>query len=127
MANLSKIILVVDDDPYSLKLMRVILEKKSYTIWGASDGSEALELVSQNPDLVLMDIRLPYTTGFDICKQIKDNTLTKHIPVILYSSLITDEQFEEGMKVGVDAFLTKPFTSEELIQFVNRFLSSQGN
>src|SRR5262245_46290175 len=78
-------LLTVDDDPVGRTSLARILAFKGFTVWEAASGSEALRLVTHNPDLVLLDVRLPDTNGFEVCRRIKSNPATAIIPVVMIS------------------------------------------
>ena len=117
------VILIVDDEPDSLLYLRTVLEKEGYTIIEASTGEEALKMTRQKPDLILMDIRMPKMDGFQVCKQLKQDIEYHNIPIILFSTLLTNQQIEQGaIKARADAFLKKPFELKTLTEVIRRKL-----
>ena len=117
------VILIVDDEPDSLLYLRTVLEKEGYTINEASTGEEALKMTRQKPDLILMDIRMPKMDGFQVCKQLKQDIEYHNIPIILFSTLLTNQQIEQGaIKARADAFLKKPFELKTLTEVIRRKL-----
>ena len=117
-------ILWVDDHIDELKSHQVYLGEKGYEVEGVMDGQAALEAVAvMKPDLVLLDIMLPKIDGFEVCRRVKANEGTQHIPVILLTGKKDKEAFAMGEEAGADWFLTKPFKSAMLIESINRFLS----
>jgi len=102
-------ILIVDDDPQILKMMRKLLTNQGYETAAASDGFEAgVKVVQFNPDLVVLDLMMPGMDGFEVCKRIKGNTGTSHIKVLAVSGYDTEENREKIIKAGADGFLPKP-------------------
>jgi putative two-component system response regulator len=103
-------ILVVDDEPPVLDLLVRVLRRDGYTPITATNGLEALELVSREaPDLILLDVTMPGLDGFAVCQRLKDNEATALIPVTMFTGLDDREHRQRGLEVGADDFLTKPF------------------
>ena len=121
---IKKMILVVEDEETLLELESILLTVKGYEVEGVMDGQAALEAVAvMKPDLVLLDIMLPKIDGFEVCRRVKANEGTQHIPVIMLTGKKDKEAFAMGEEAGADWFLTKPFKSAMLIESINRFLS----
>jgi twitching motility two-component system response regulator PilH len=119
----SKTLLLVDDSPTELKLLRDALGGKGYNLLSASDGEEAVhKTLQQKPDLVLLDIILPKKNGFQVCRQLKTTPETKNVKVILVSSKSQDSDRFWGLKQGADDYLTKPYTSDELLEAVSKHI-----
>ena len=124
MVPLNNKILIVEDEPYLLKLESILLSSKGYEIEGVSDGQAALDAVAtMKPDLLLLDIMLPKINGFEVCRQIKANEATCHIPVIMLTAKNSAEDFAKGKQVGANDYITKPFKSVKVIKAIQRFLS----
>ena len=122
--NLTQKILIVDDSPGELQLIRKILSQAGYMIITAADGEEGLEKAfSEQPDLILLDILMPRKTGFQACRAIKSSPETRHIPVILLSSKTQPADKFWGMKQGADLYLTKPVVPVELLKAVAGFIA----
>ena len=119
-----KEILIVEDEETLLKLESVLLSARGYQVKGVGDGRAALDSVAhKKPDLVLLDIMLPEVDGFEVCRQIKENAETKHIPVIMLTAKKSSEDIAKGERVGADWYMTKPFKSAMLVETVQRFLA----
>jgi len=119
-------IMIVDDDPGSLKLEADVLSSRGYSIIKAQDGSEALDLIKQKrPDLIVLDLVMPKSDGWRVCKKLKEDPAYKSIPIILMSVLIEQECETQALELG-DAFLTKPFDTEKFLSTVRRLLSQGG-
>jgi len=119
----AKTILLVDDSPTEMQVMQTALHGKGYNLVTAIDGEEALQKVlSQHPDLILLYIILPKKNGFQVCRQIKTTPETKHTKIIMVSSKSQDSDRFWGLKQGADEYITKPFSSEELLASVAKYV-----
>jgi two-component system, OmpR family, alkaline phosphatase synthesis response regulator PhoP len=109
-----KQILLVEDEEHLLKIIRLNLELEGYTVTPAITGSEALrEFRKKEFDLILLDVMLPEMNGFDVCEEIrKENT---EVPVLFLTAKGSGEDRVQGLKLGADDYLTKPFNLEELL------------
>lgn len=120
-----KKILIVEDEESLLKLESILLTAKGYHVQGVATGAAALKAVTENPpDLVLLDIMLPEVDGFEVCRQIKANQQTCHIPVILLTAKKSPEDVDRGKEAGADQYITKPFKSAMVISSIERLLGS---
>jgi twitching motility two-component system response regulator PilH len=117
-------ILVVEDSPTQLKLTVEALAGQDYEILTAMDGKEALEKVlSEKPELVLLDVVMPVMDGFQVCRKMKASPDMKHIPVIMLTSKNQKADAFWGKKQGADLYLTKPFDTLELQSAVVKCLA----
>jgi putative two-component system response regulator len=110
-------VLVVDDEPGNRNIMTRLLEKHHYAVETVEDGELALKWLESAPllpDLILLDVMMPGIDGFEVCRRIKSNPLTRLIPVVMLTSLDARQHRIDGIKVGADDFLTKPVQFEEL-------------
>jgi two-component system KDP operon response regulator KdpE len=114
-------ILVVDDEPRLLRLVREVLQAVSYRVVAAGDGNTALEMVAiEQPDLILLDILLPgEMDGYEVCRRVREFS---HVPVIMLTAKARESDRLRGFEVGADDYLTKPFSSKELIARVRAVL-----
>jgi len=116
-------ILIVDDDPTSLKILESMLPESQYEIVKANDGEQALEIAFANPpDLVLLDIMMPGIDGFEVTRKIKKGARTKDVPIILVTALDEPENKMKGLEAGAEELLNKPVHSAELLARVNSML-----
>jgi two-component system alkaline phosphatase synthesis response regulator PhoP len=108
-------ILVVDDEPDTLIPLTRALEADNYVVIGAADGAEALEKVTaETPDLILLDLMLPKVNGYEVCMKLKEDSLTRHIPIIMLSAKGEIKDKVLGIEIGADDYVTKPFDLLEL-------------
>ncbi len=120
-----KKILAVDDERHIVRLVQVNLERAGYEVVTAFDGKDALEKVaSEQPDLVVLDVMMPYMDGFEVLQNLRKNPNTRELPVIMLTAKAQDADVFRGWQSGVDCYLTKPFNPMELISFVKRIFKS---
>lgn len=109
-------ILIVDDHEQNLELLQAYLEEVGCRIRTARDGVEAMrEIESDPPDLVLLDVMMPRMSGFQVCRQVKDDPRTRDIPVVMVTALSDVGDVERAVECGADDFLTKPVYKIELV------------
>lgn len=112
-------ILIVDDELDNLRILSKILTKKGYSVQTAKSGQEALDTVNKNlPDLILLDVKMPDISGYEVCTRLKSNEKTSFIPVLFLSALDSPKDKIRGFSVGALDYITKPFVSEEVIAHV---------
>lgn len=122
----SQRILVVDDDPLIVRLVRMHLDRAGYNVLVATDGEEALDVcAAELPDLVILDLMLPKRDGYDVCRSIREFSL---VPVVMLSAKGEQVDKLRGFEMGADDYLTKPFAPQELLARVQAVLrrSQQG-
>jgi len=114
-------ILVVDDDRRVIDLLQISLTQNGYRVQTALTGEEGLEIVRREaPDLVILDLRLPKKSGFEICAALKSGRETAHIPIVMVSASAEVDSRLQGLMHGADDYLTKPFSPKELLIKVRR-------
>lgn len=118
-----KRILAVDDDPTNLKLISSMLTKRDYDCLCEKSGQDALEAIQLfRPDLMLVDVMMPEMDGFQLTRHIKANNFTKHIPIILITSLSDRESRFQGLEAGAEEFVSKPIDQMELLMRIRNLL-----
>ncbi|HET9296963.1 MAG TPA: response regulator [Candidatus Binatia bacterium] len=121
-------IMVVDDNPDIITIVKTILEGKGYQVLSASSGQELLNLLTdQKPDLIILDIMMPEMDGLEVLGRLKAVTDTASIPVILLTAKVQYEDVLGGYKLGADYYITKPFTSTQLVNGINLLLGESKN
>ena len=116
-------ILIIEDDPMGLRLLRDLLKVSGYNTIEATDGERGVESAKANkPDLILMDVMMPKMDGYTACHQIKTGKSTQNIPVVMVTSLDQPLNKALGEGVGADGYITKPVNREELLAVISRFL-----
>lgn len=116
-------ILVVDDEPMIVRLMEFILAQQGHEMLIAVNGEEALRQIrAHKPDLVLLDIMMPRLDGYEVARLLRADPETSGLAIIMLSAKAQTEDIRRGAEVGVDAYVTKPFSPEHLVQVVTAHL-----
>ena len=119
-------ILIVDDNAQNVELLQAYLEVLPCQILTASDGLEAIRIIEDadqtTPDLVLLDVMMPRMSGFEVCRKLKEDPVTRSIPIMMVTALNELGDIERGVESGTDDFLTKPVNKLELITRVKSLL-----
>jgi len=119
------VVLIVDDEPDVVTMWQRSLLMEGFDVLCAYDGISAVDMAEvDKPDLVLLDIMMPMMSGYDVCRQIKANPITEHIPVLCVTSAQNAEVRENVEAAGAQGLLIKPFATRELVAQINRFLPS---
>ncbi|MDR3709871.1 MAG: response regulator [Capsulimonadaceae bacterium] len=117
-------ILVVDDEPTLVRLMEFILAKQGHTMLVATNGEEGLAKArAEKPDLILLDIMMPRIDGYEVARRVRADAEINATPIIMLSAKAQDDDVKKGLEVGVDEYITKPFSPEHLVHVVNDYLS----
>ena len=116
-------ILVVDDSPIELNLMANTFLSQGYEVISAVNGEEALQkATSEHPALIVLDVIMPKLNGFQVCSKLRASKYCMNTPIILLTSKKGTRDKIHGLKQGANAYMTKPFTSEELLNTATRLL-----
>lgn len=119
-------ILLVDDEPDLLENMAINLNQEGYEVITAVNGREGVDkAIQEHPDLILLDVMMPVMDGFEACRQIRDNSTIRHIPILLLTALSETDKKVEGLEAGADDFIGKPFVDVELRARVRAFLRTK--
>lgn len=117
-------ILVVDDEPPIREILKFQLENSGFQVRCAEDGEEGLQMVSEDPpDLVLLDLMIPHMDGYEVCRRIKGDYGTRHIPVIILTARGELDEKLKGLENGANDYVTKPFSMPELLMRVKNVLN----
>jgi len=126
MAHVSKKILVVEDDPVTLRFVRYTLEKAGYQVSTATNGLEGLKKAREGEhDLVILDLMLPGIDGFEVCYRLRAEPQTAKLPVLMLTAKAQDTDRDTALKVGADDYLTKPANPAEIISRVENLLAKK--
>ncbi len=119
-------ILVCDDDANIRHIMDFSLEAEGFLVIEAADGDEALLLAAtREPDLILLDVMMPGNDGLTVCRHLKENPATRHVPVLLLTARAGKDDREAGLAAGADGYITKPFSPQRLVDKVNEMLGAR--
>ena len=109
------LVLVADDDPDILSLVKLRLERSGYDVVSAGDGEQALETArTQTPDLALLDVMMPKLDGYEVTARLRQEEATRHLPVILLTARVQESDIARGVEAGADDYVKKPFSTHEL-------------
>ncbi len=112
-------ILIVEDSPSELELMSHYLNESGYNVIKASGAKEALEkAMSEEPDVIVTDVVMPGMSGFELCRSLKRNPVTQKVPIVICSSKNQEIDRLWAMRQGADAYVTKPYTREQLLRAI---------
>ena len=121
---MSKKIAVIEDNKTNIKLIRYQLEAEGFDIHIEETGNAGLKMIkNQKPDMIILDIGLPDIDGFEICKRIRNDKITKNYPIIMLTAKGEDRDKIEGLSLGADDYVTKPYNAEELILRIKNLLT----
>lgn len=112
-----KAVLVVDDEPYILKSMAFVLKRAKYEVLEATNGEEALEALKEHkPPLVFLDVMMPKKSGYDVVQEVRSDPDLCDIFMVLLTAKGQDSDREEGLSMGADDFMTKPFSPSKILE-----------
>lgn len=118
-----KRILFIEDEPDQIAMIRLRLEKEGYEVLAAQDGIEGLgTAIREVPDLILLDVVIPGMNGFEVCKQLKKETATRHIPVIATTAAGNDDIEQICLAMGASHCVRKPYESSDLLAKIQRLI-----
>jgi DNA-binding response OmpR family regulator len=120
----SKKVLIVDDEPNIVAALEFLLEKQGYQVRVAANGEEALgQLDAFRPDLVLLDVMVPKLSGYEVCQRMRAEPKWRNIKVVMLSARGREVEISKGMSLGADLYVTKPFSSADLVATIRDLLS----
>ncbi len=122
---MAKRILVVDDEPEILELLRIRLGKEGYEVITCSTGEDCIRKAEElQPDLIMLDVLLPGLSGYEVSRRLKANVVTKDIPIIMVTALMGEDAEAKGIQRGAEFFISKPFDPEELLTRVKALIGN---
>ena len=120
-------ILIAEDERDIRDLVAFTLRFAGYEVFAATNGEEAVEMASRvNPDIILMDVRMPRMTGYEACRILKLNPDLKDIPVVFLSAKGQENEIQQGLEAGAEEYLLKPFAPDQLTSHVKAILAKFG-
>jgi len=119
-------ILVADDEPNIVISLEYLMKREGYTVFIARDGQEALDAIARDkPDLVLLDVMMPRKSGFEVCQAVRASEAMQATKILMLTAKGRDTDIAKGLAMGADAYMTKPFSTRELVQKVADMLRAQ--
>jgi DNA-binding response OmpR family regulator len=120
-------ILIADDEPNIVVSLEYLMKREGFEVSIVGDGEAALEaMTSLRPDLILLDIMLPKKDGFEVCQQIRANPEWRGVKVVMLTAKGRDTEVTKGLALGADAYVTKPFSTKDLVAQVRKLLGLAG-
>jgi DNA-binding response OmpR family regulator len=121
----TKKILIADDEPNIVTALEFLLQRNGYEVMIARNGEAALKLVeAERPDLVLLDVMMPLKSGYEVCQRIRERAEWRHIRIIMLTAKGRDVEMSKGLSIGADLYITKPFSTQELVAKINALLGA---
>jgi DNA-binding response OmpR family regulator len=122
---MSKRILIVDDEPNIVISLEFLMKREGFETEIAADGEAALEALARNrPDLVVLDVMLPKMNGFEVCRQIRSSPDSRDLKILMLTAKGRETEVARGLGLGADAYVTKPFSTKDLVAQIKRLLGS---
>jgi CheY-like chemotaxis protein len=126
MAEKKKKILFIEDEPDQIVMISLRLERNGYKVISSLDGEEGIEMaVKEKPDLILADVIMPGIDGFEVCRRLRKNPTTKHIPIISTTAAGMDDVEHQCLTAGADDCVRKPYDSADLLLKIKRLLDKK--
>jgi len=120
---MAKRVLIADDEPNIVTSLEFLMEQAGMEVRVARDGQEAIDLAeSFQPDLVLLDVMMPVLNGYEVCQRLKSDPKLRHVRVLILSAKGRDVEVAKGRELGADGYITKPFSTRELVSKVRALL-----
>ena len=121
--NNRKRILIVDDQPFMIRLIQFNLKRQGYETVTETDGLKALENIEKiRPDMIILDIRMPKISGTDLCRKFREQDITKDTPILILTGQLNTNEDSKAEEFGATDFMTKPFSPSELANIVNKYI-----
>ena len=121
---MAKKIFIVDDEPNIVISLEFLMKKEGFEVAVANDGDEALaKVASFNPDLLLLDVMMPKKSGFEVCEALRADSECTGLKIVMLTAKGRDTEMAKGLAIGADAYVTKPFSTRELVDKVKEMLA----
>jgi DNA-binding response OmpR family regulator len=119
-------VLVVEDNVHTAYLLEFMLQRVGYDVIVVANGRDALSVVEnlKPVDVILLDLMLPYVSGFQIIRELKDNPVWQHVPIIVLSGKVLEQDIVKALDLGANDYVTKPFKPQELLARIRRLMNS---
>ena len=121
---MGKQVLIADDEPNIVAALEYLLQRSGYQVHIARNGDDALRLIEEHrPDLVLLDVMMPLRSGYDVCRRMREHEDWRHIKIVMLSAKGREVEVNKGMSLGADLYITKPFSTRELVAKIDGLLA----
>jgi CheY-like chemotaxis protein len=122
----SPTVLVIDDEPIIRRLILITLNTVGFRGLEAKNGPDAFFILKDvSPNIILLDVMMPYMNGYEVCRRLKSDPTTSHIPVILVTALTCLDSRKQGFAAGADGFISKPFSKSKLLSGIDKVFKKQ--
>jgi DNA-binding response OmpR family regulator len=119
-------ILIVDDEPNLVLALEFLMKKEGYEIRAASNGEKAVEAAKEyRPDLILLDVMMPKMDGYEVCQHIRADAELRDVAIVMLTAKGREVEREKGLALGADLYITKPFSTREVVRQVREILASR--
>lgn len=123
---MTKKILIADDEQNIVISLEFLMKREGFTVVVATDGDEAVRMIrSEQPDLVLLDVMMPKKSGFEVCQEIKADPALQGVRILMLTAKGRDTEVAKGLALGADAYMTKPFSTRDLVARVRSMLGME--
>lgn len=120
-------VLIVDDEPNIVTALEFLFRRSGYDVRQAVNGAEALEQIeAYRPDVVLMDVMMPVKSGYEVCQKMRERPDLAQIKIVMLSAKGSEAEVNKGLSLGADLYITKPFSTQELVATIDRLLDQGG-
>jgi len=120
-------VLIVDDEPNIVTALEFLLRRSGYDVRLASNGAEALEQVdAYRPDVVLLDVMMPVKSGYEVCQRMRERPELAQVRIVMLSAKGSEAEVSKGLSLGADLYITKPFSTQELVATINGLFEAGG-
>jgi len=120
---MGKKVLIADDEPNIVTALEFLLERNGYEVYIARNGGDALKLIeAHQPDLVLLDVMMPVRSGYEVCQRMRERADWRDIKIIMLTAKGREVEMSKGLSMGADLYITKPFSTQELVAKINGLL-----
>lgn len=123
MTKMTKTILIADDEQNIVISLEFLMKREGFVVLIAQDGEEAADKIrSERPDLVLLDVMMPKKSGFEVCQEVRSDPALQDVRILMLTAKGRDTEVAKGLALGADAYMTKPFSTKELVAKVHQLL-----
>jgi DNA-binding response OmpR family regulator len=116
-------IVIADDEPNIVTSLEFLMRRSGYEVWIARDGDEVISIVERIlPDLLLLDVMMPRKSGYEVCRHLRERPEFRHLKIVMLTAKGRETEVSRGLSIGADAYITKPFSSRDLMAVIRTLL-----